>query len=101
VRTQGGLKARRIEVGKRSTVVGPLIGDSIELGRKARAEDLYGGTIEIDERAQVRRVYGERIRLGDGVRVEELWYTGDLRVDGEAEFTRPPQKVSQLPDRPL
>ncbi|MCI4345966.1 MAG: hypothetical protein L3K07_04360, partial [Thermoplasmata archaeon] len=101
VRTEKGLKARSIELERKSEVSGPLVGESVRLGRKCRANSIWGDTVRLGERCEVERVYGRSVELDDGCHVGEVQYTERIATGAQVSVRSPAEKVSTLPPPPL
>jgi len=73
----------------------------VEIGDKARVEDVYGKSILIEEKAQARNVYGENITIEEGCNVTgEVQYTVSLEAERGVYFAKQPVKVDRLPEKP-
>ncbi len=96
VATAGGVFAHEIRLERRATVVGPLVGATVILGRKARAEAVYGRTVRLEDGSTATSVAGEVVSVGDRCEVGSLRYSHELVVGREATFRVPPQKVESV-----
>jgi cytoskeletal protein CcmA (bactofilin family) len=120
VETRAGLKARSVFVGRGSKVVGPLVGDEIEVGKDAdfgsvwglpwwrsmvgqttTVEDLHGGIVRLGQRSSAKRIFGKVVELKQGSMAHEVVYTEELRLPSDYFLREPPTKVEKLPDPPL
>jgi len=101
VATQEGLKAARVVLQRKSRASGPVVGDSVELEDRARADDVYGQTVDLGEKSEVRRVFAARLRVRSGATVDEAVYTESADIDPGARLRAPPRRVDALPPFPL
>ncbi len=121
--TTEGLRANLIRVTGGSRCTGPLLGDRIEIGkskiivanwnkkwfgqtialrlvgRMTRVEDVYGKEVFLGSSSQSRKVYGEIVEVGKCAVAEQVTYTKELKGSASSgRFSKPPQKVSRLPE---
>ena len=128
VYTKHGLKARSIVIGSGSNCEGPLIGENIEvgksgvtimdwgkhwagqqitmrlIGRPTRVQDVYCSYVYLREFANARRIFSKDIELEKGCWVDQLTYTGELKMpEGEKRvyINHTPERVERLPSPPL
>jgi len=101
VQTKEGLKAQDLRLRRKARAEGPLVGGTIRLGEKARAEDLFGTIVELGERATARRIFANTVRLSDGAAADEVTYTGSVDLRPGAQVRTPPRRADALPPFPL
>jgi cytoskeletal protein CcmA (bactofilin family) len=114
-----GLKAKTIFVRRGSRVVGPLVGDRIEIGKTAGAwrfplggrlaasgrntsvQDVHGGTIVMGHASRAKVVFAEALEMDDGSHAEQVAYTKTLKLRMNNLLSRPAVKVTELPAPPI
>ncbi|HXZ90269.1 MAG TPA: hypothetical protein VEG61_04325 [Candidatus Dormibacteraeota bacterium] len=119
IATTRGLKAKSILVGKGSRVIGPIVGEQIDIGKEmelggdlwehlwhpirkmTEVEDVYGSVVRIGSNSIVKRVFGEVVEVEAGAAAEELVYTNELKLPDNYHMNKPPLKIAKLPDWPL
>ncbi|RKX41908.1 MAG: hypothetical protein DRP27_10155 [Thermotogae bacterium] len=100
--TVKGLKARRIRIGRRSRVSGPLIGEHVRIERGAEVGDVYAKVLVMGRDSSAENLYIERGKINRGCRIYgSIKYLEDVKVDREAEVSEAPEKVHSLPQPPL
>ena len=118
VRTARGLKARDVVVGTGSRISGPIVGESVEvgkgpitsawtalaslhnLGRMTRVEDVYGKDVRIDRYSRAGRVFTETVRMQSGSMADEVIFTKEADISEGVHLEKPPRKADRLPDAP-
>ena len=102
LRTKRGTKAKKIKLGDRSDVSGPIIGETVTIGERAKVEDVYADDVKIEERARAGNLYVKRAHLERRVQVTgELIYQETIDADPDIIFSKPPVKKDELPKPPL
>lgn len=119
VESTRGLKAKSILVRRGSRVVGPLVGEQVEIGKAAGAwrfplggrlassgrntsvEDAHGGAIKLGPASRARLVFAEDLEMDDGSHADQVTYTKILKLHMSNLLSKPPVKTSQLPEPPL
>jgi predicted acyltransferase (DUF342 family) len=102
LRTAKGTKAKTIQLGQRSEVLGVLVGEDVRIGDNARVEDVYADTLEMGERVRARNVYAKDARFESRCRISgEVKYVDRIESEPDVEFAKPPLKTSDLPKPPL
>lgn len=119
VRTRLGLKAKEVAIGAGSRVGGPIIGETVmvgkgvitsawaalsslrSLGRMTTVEDVYGRDVTIDRYSRAKRVYAEKVRMQSGSMADEVNYTKEADISEGVHLENPPRKVDRLPDPPF
>jgi cytoskeletal protein CcmA (bactofilin family) len=125
VETLLSIRAKRIIVDSGSRCQGPLIGDEVILGKSygilldvekswagqlatlrlvgkmTRVEDIYAKFVHLGRVSTARRVYAEVVEVEEGVVVDEIQYTVELRGPvAKTHVEKPPLKVEHLPTPP-
>ena len=120
VRTGRGLKAKAVQVGTRSRVSGPIIGDTVEvgtsvdlggfwahatslrsIGRMTRVDDIWGREVSINRYSQAKRIYADIVKMQSGSIAWQVNYTKEVDVPEQTKLGEPPKKVERLPEPPL
>ena len=101
IRTRYGAKATRIEIERRGTVRGPLIGDIVTLKERAEADDIYADRIQLRGRCSAGNLYGRIIRIDSRCELQSVTYTEELSADGSVIIRGGSQKSEKLPDPPI
>ena len=118
--TGRGLRAKEVAVGTGSRINGPIVGESVEvgkglvfggfwaqvstahtLGRMTRVDDVFGKDVRIEEYSQAKRIYGETVRMQTGSMADEVNYTREADISEGVHLEKPPRKVERLPGAPL
>ena len=98
IRTDQGLTAAFIEIGRRGEVRGDLKADEVIIGKDAQAENVFGKRILLRRGASVANVYGEEITIESDCNIAgEIQYTHELRADAHVSMAKTPVKVDKLP----
>src|SRR5438093_1638995 len=63
LRTTRGTKAKTIQLGQRSEVLGVLVGEHVKIGDNARVEDVYADTQDMCARVRALNVYAKDARF--------------------------------------
>ena len=118
VRAARGLTAKDVVVGTGSRIGGPVMAESVEvgkgpvtsawtalaslhnLGRMTRVEDVYGKDVRIDRYSRAGRVFGETVRMQSGSMADEVIYTKEADISEGVHLEKPPRKVDRLPGPP-
>ena len=121
VRTEEGLKAGSVVVGKGSKVTGPIIAATVEvgkdvdlgspwglpwwrgsLGRTASVGDIYGKEVKIGANAHAKRIFAESVVIEEGGMADEVTYTKELKLPSSKKYflAESPVKTETLPPPP-
>ncbi|EMR73314.1 Integral membrane protein CcmA involved in cell shape determination, partial [Thaumarchaeota archaeon SCGC AB-539-E09] len=102
LRTIHGAKAKRIEIGRRGEVEGPVVADYVLSRDRARFEDIYAKRVVLRRGSRARNIYAEEIEIEGKCRISgELKYTESLDFERDVRFEHPPEKAESLPQPPL
>jgi len=120
VKTNRGLKARSVVVGKASKVVGPIIAEKTDvgsdadlgsiwglpwwqgaLGRLTSVEDIHGGMVRLGGYSRAKHIYGETVVMEEGSMADWVVYTEEVRLPQKYFLAKPPVKTGKLPDPPF
>lgn len=120
VRTERGLKGKDVRVGTGSRVNGPIVGETVEIGKGVdlggfwehaarlrtmgkltKVDDVWGGEVRIGRYSQAKRIYGEVIKMQAGSMADEVQYTREADLPQGSRVEKPPKKVDKLPSPPL
>ena len=120
VRTARGLKAKSVQIGTGSRVNGPIIGETVEIGkgldlggfwahattwrsvgRPTRVDDVYGKEVTIDRYSRAKRIFAQVVKMQGGSMADEVSYTDEADVPPGVHLEGPAKKVATLPDAPL
>ncbi|RLG39825.1 MAG: hypothetical protein DRO05_07955, partial [Thermoproteota archaeon] len=86
IRTSKGTKAKKVRIGKRGEIRGPVVAEEVIVEERARVEDIYADEIVMEERARARSLHGRRIYLERGCRVlGEVEYVEALEKEVDVE----------------
>ncbi len=114
-----GLKARSVIVGLGSRVVGPIVGEEVEVGKElslggglwsgvfssigkmTAVDDVHGKVVRIGRYARAKRIFAESVEMENGSIAEEITYTKDLRLPMNFHLTKPAVRVGVLPQPPF
>ncbi len=118
--TARGLRAKSVQVGSGSRVNGPIVGDTVEIGkgidfggfwanatdwssmgRMTRVDDVYGKEVRISRYSRAKRVYAEVVKMQGGSIADEVNYTRVADVPAGVHLEKPAKRVARLPDAPL
>ncbi|HYA55872.1 MAG TPA: hypothetical protein VED22_03640 [Nitrososphaerales archaeon] len=118
--TTRGLKAKSVQVGTGSRVNGPIIGETVEIGkgldlrgfwahatnwrsvgRPTRVDDVYGKEVTIDRYSRAKRIYAQVVKMQGGSMADDVSYTHEADVPAGVHLEGPAKKVASLPDAPL
>lgn len=117
--TKSWLKAKDVAVGAGSRVGGPIVGESIEIGKgivfggfwaqmstvrtlghPTRVDDVYGKDVRVEKYSQAKRIYGETVRMQPGSMAEEVNYSKVADISEGVHLEKPAKKVDRLPEAP-
>ncbi len=119
VESARGLKAKSILVRRGSKVVGPLVGEQVEIGKTAGAwrfplggrlassgrntsvEDVHGGAIKLGSSSRAKLVFAESLEMDDGSHADQVTYTKTLKLRMNNLVNKSPMKTPELPEPPL
>lgn len=101
VETAQGLKAHVIEIARGASCVGPLVGDTVHIERRAQVGDVYCTQLYVEGGSRLGKVCTENADIGDSCVVGELVYTTELKEGEKVIHLSPPQKTGSLPRSPL
>ncbi len=102
LRTVRGAKADRIEISRRGSVVGPLIGREVVVQRDADVEEIWSDHVILLRGARARNVYAGILDAEEGSDISgSILFTGELHAERGCRFTAQPTKTEKLPDPPL
>jgi cytoskeletal protein CcmA (bactofilin family) len=92
------VSAYSVSIGRRGEVVGSIHADEVEIGERAKVEDVHAKRIIMEEKAQARNLYGETISIESDCSVSgEVQYTQSLRTERNVFFAKTPVKIDKLP----
>lgn len=100
IRTELGLRAEFIEVGRKSRVRGALIADRVVLGRDSEAESVHARVVDVGSDAHVGRIVADEVELGPGATVGRVEYVRSLKVGRNAKIEEPPVRLTERPAPP-
>ena len=117
--TRLGLKAKEVGVGAGSRVNGPIVGESVEvgkglvgggfwehmstshtLGRMTRVDDVHARDVRIERYSQAKKIYAETVRMQSGSMADEVSFTKEADISEGVHLEKSPRKVENLPDAP-
>ena len=118
--TKGGLKGSEVAVGAGSRVNGPIVGESVVIGKgvmlggfwahmstlqtlahPTRVDDVYGKEVRVERYSQAKRIYGETVRMQAGSMADEVNYSKEADISEGVHLENPPKKVDGLPEAPF
>ncbi|HEX6562205.1 MAG TPA: hypothetical protein VF016_09300 [Nitrososphaera sp.] len=100
VETSEGLKAAGIRIASHAECRGPLVGGTVELGKKCRVQDVYGKKVIVGKGAEAVKIVADEIEIHDESTVSQATYTRRLET-GKNVTCRNPEKVASLAAFPL
>ncbi|NIO36879.1 hypothetical protein GTO27_04150, partial [Candidatus Bathyarchaeota archaeon] len=102
IETVKGVKAARVEIGRRGRIRGPVVANEVLLRERAEADDIYADSLTMEERSRARNVYAKRVFLERGCRITgELQYTEEMKKEEGIQFAEEPRKTDKLPSPPI
>lgn len=102
VETRRGSRVKTFEIGRKGEVVGPIVAESVRIGRGASVEDIYANWLELGEDSSARNVYAREAYLKEGCRITgELLYVDKLELEKNVKTYSEPRKVEKLPEPPI
>jgi predicted acyltransferase (DUF342 family) len=102
LRTSGGAKADRIEIGRRGEAVGPLVAHEVIIQRGAEVEDVWGDRVVLLRGSRARNVYAGILEAEEECDVSgNILFTVEIRAERGVLFTARPEKTEKLPERPI
>ncbi|MDG7008521.1 MAG: polymer-forming cytoskeletal protein [Nitrososphaerota archaeon] len=118
--TSRGLKAKEVVVGAGSRVNGPIVGESVEIGKgvvfggfwatmstlhtlghPTRVDDVYGKNVRVERYSQAKRIYGEIVHMQPGSMADEVNYSKEADISEGVHLEKPSKKVDRLLDAPF
>jgi cytoskeletal protein CcmA (bactofilin family) len=110
-RCESPIVAEKVEVGASYLTMGSLqtewIGQNVSLrliGKETKIGDAYALDVHLGTASSARNIYAKNVSLDKGCVVDQIVYTGELKLPGGAKsvyINHPPQRVEKLPTAPL
>jgi cytoskeletal protein CcmA (bactofilin family) len=102
LRTRLGARAGTIDIKKKGEVEGPLVAGKVTIGERARVEDVHGDFVELRAGVRARNVYAAEVIVESGSRVQgQIKYTRRIEAEDGAVFAQEPERVEELPPKPI
>jgi cytoskeletal protein CcmA (bactofilin family) len=101
LKTRYGAKATRIEIERRGSVYGPLVGEIVTLKDRVSAEDIHADRIQLRGGCKAGNLYGRIVRIDSQCEVDSVTYTEELRADSSVKIRNGSRKSEKLPDPPI
>ncbi|AIC17016.1 hypothetical protein [Nitrososphaera viennensis] len=102
VETSAGLKAGgEIKISPHAECKGPLVGGTVELGKRCKVQDVYGSKVVVGKGAEAEKIVADEIEIHDDGTVGQATYTRRLETGRNAVCRNPPEKTASLAAFPL
>ena len=100
--TKGIFVLNKLQLGKRSKIKGPIIGEIVTIGKNSEAEDIYGNKIELGKFVTANNILGRDIIIKDNAIIKgQVEYQNSLETGIDVVFEFEPKQVESLPDKPI
>ncbi len=126
IETERGLKAKTITIGSGSRCEGPIVAETVEvgksqlnvgswqahwvgqdvqarmIGRATKVDDIYATNVHLGAYSSASKIFAENVEVEKGCIIDQITYTGQLKMPEKHTYVNhPPEKVEKLPPSPI
>jgi len=77
--------AEQVYIGRRSKVIGTIIGREVKVDKEAEVEVIIGDEVKIGKKAEAELIEGRIVRIERDAEIGEVRYIEEAEIDEQAE----------------